>query len=334
MVVDLTRPDAPGHTGHQELVNVCSSRAVCAQLVLVNTSMFKFIESQNSPYVRSLVSWVEFHTEKGMLIDLDLRSAKEWRITCYKCYGFGHKGNECMYNTTNTRLICLICGIPGCGRQHHPRDCFKDKNLRDSAESADKSQALDESTGKAEAPGSTSQADASSPTRPTRSEQSKKNLEASRAMKKAARKLAKGQDQEDETQNGEGEATGGNDTKPNDWSTSGGNGAGCPILVLDENPTLLEAVLARRPSPTILEAMIPIQLVGPLLEAMLAVGPTLLLHGTPTLLGVVGKRQRSSQGSAEKKTDEWMSTFRMRMVWDAGLAWRMARGCSGRFHLF
>ncbi|KAK7711050.1 hypothetical protein SLS63_012752 [Diaporthe eres] len=112
--------------------------------------MFKFIESQNSPYVRSLVSWVEFHTEKDMLIDLDLQSAKEWRITCYKCYGFGQKGNECMYNTTKTRLIC---GIPSCGRQHHSRDCFKDKNLRDSDRSADKSQAPDESTDKAEAPG-------------------------------------------------------------------------------------------------------------------------------------------------------------------------------------
>ncbi|KAI7783089.1 hypothetical protein LA080_012542 [Diaporthe eres] len=172
------------------------SKAICAQLVLVNTSMFKFVESQNSPYVRSLISW---------------------------CYGFGHNGNECMYNTTKARLIC---GIPGCGGQHHSRDCFKDKNLRDSDGSADKSQAPDESTDKAEAPGTTSQADASSTTRPTRSEQSKKNLQASRAMKKAARKLAKGQEQEEETQNGEGEATGGNDTKPNDWSTSGGNTGG------------------------------------------------------------------------------------------------------------
>lgn len=152
--------------------------------------MFKFVESQNSPHVRSLVSWAQLHTEKGMLIDLDEQTAKEWRITCYKCYGFGDKGNECMYITTKARLICAI---PGCGRQHHPRDCFKDKKLRDSDEPADKSQALDESTGKAQAPGSTSQADASSTTRPTRSEQSKKNLEASRAMKKAARKLPKGQ---------------------------------------------------------------------------------------------------------------------------------------------
>lgn len=223
VIVDLTRSDAPGHTGHQELVNVCSSRAICAQLVLVNTSMFKFVESQNSPYVRSLVSWVHSHTEKGMLIDLDHQTAKEWRITCCKCYGFGHNVNECMYNTTKARLIC---GIPGCGGQHHSRDCFKDKNLRDSDGSADKSQAPDESTDKAEAPGTTSQADASSTTRPTRSEQSKRNLQASRAMKKAARKLEKGQEQEEETQNGEGEATGGNDTKPNDWSTSGGNTGG------------------------------------------------------------------------------------------------------------
>lgn len=55
---------------------MCSSRAICAQLVLVNTSMFKFIESPNSPYVRSLVSWVQFHTEKDRLIDIDEPTAK------------------------------------------------------------------------------------------------------------------------------------------------------------------------------------------------------------------------------------------------------------------
>lgn len=91
---------------------------------------------------------------------------------------------------------------------------------------ADKFQAPDESADKAQTPGTTPQADASSTTRPARSEQSKKNLEASRALKKAARKLAKGEEQEEEVQTDEPNASGGDDTEANDWSTSGGNAGG------------------------------------------------------------------------------------------------------------
>lgn len=81
-------------TGHSQLINVCSSRSVCAQLVLINSSMLKRVESMNSPTVRNLVSWVRFHEEKGMFIEIDEQTAKEMRIVCHKCYALGHKGPE------------------------------------------------------------------------------------------------------------------------------------------------------------------------------------------------------------------------------------------------
>lgn len=168
VIIDLVRSDSPGHTGHHEMVNVCSSRAICAQLVLVNTSVFKYLDSKASPYVRSLVSWVEFHTEKDMLVEMDVATAKEWRITCFKCHGFGHKGSECRYTTTKE---LLICPMPGCGGNHHPRDCDKSEKHRDSAVTTNKDQP----------PGATSKPSKRPATRSTRSEQS------NRAMKKAAR---------------------------------------------------------------------------------------------------------------------------------------------------
>lgn len=83
--------------------------------------MLEGVESQNSPAVRNLVAWVKFHQEKGMMIDMDTESAKEFRIICHKCYGIGHKGSDCQY-TTDKPLLCIICG----GR-HHPRDCYRGK---------------------------------------------------------------------------------------------------------------------------------------------------------------------------------------------------------------
>lgn len=180
VIIDLVRSDAPGHTSHHDVVNVCSSRAICAQLVLFNSSVFDRFESKSSPYVESLVSWVNFHTKKDMVIKMNVETAKEWRISCYKCYQFGHKGDECKYTTTKA---IIICPLAGCHKIHHPRDCYKKEKSQASVESADK----------VKAPGATSQPSAP-PTRPTRSEQSKKNLEANRAAKKAARKLAKGED--------------------------------------------------------------------------------------------------------------------------------------------
>lgn len=197
---------------------MCSSRAVCAQFVLINTGMFDYIDTKHSPYVQHLGSWVDSHTEKDMLIKIDVQTAKEWRITCYKCYGFGHKGSECVYTTTKARLLCAI---PGCGKQHHPRDCFKNRKQQDSAETGNKptetSHPPKESTEKNQAPGTAPKPAASS----GRSEQVKKNLDASRAMKKAARQFDKGEKQEEEAENVEGEVTGDDGNAASGWSDSG-----------------------------------------------------------------------------------------------------------------
>lgn len=152
-----------------------------------------------------------------MVVGIDVHTAMEWRITCFKCHRFGHKGSECKYTTTKERLICPK---PGCGRNHHPRDFYKPEKHRESAVTTDK----------ARAPGATSKPSQPPATRPTRSEQSKKNLEASRAMKKAARKLAQGEDLEEEVQTGDGEVAGFGDVDAglgaggeNGWSAPGDN---------------------------------------------------------------------------------------------------------------
>lgn len=121
-IIDLTRSDKPGMTGQSQLISVCSSRSICAQLVLINTSMLERPGSKNSPAVENLVAWVKFHQAQGMLIDMDTETAKKYRIACTKCYGVGHKGSECPYST-GKRLIC-----PNCGSEHHPRDCYMAKS--------------------------------------------------------------------------------------------------------------------------------------------------------------------------------------------------------------
>lgn len=190
VIIDLVRSDAPGHTSHHDVVNVCSSRAICAQLVLFNSSVLNRFESKSSPCVQSLAAWVNFHTKKDMVIEMNVETAKEWRISCYKCYQFGHKGDECKYTTTNA---IVICPLAGCHKIHHPRDCYKKEKSQAPVESADKAQPRVESADKVKAPGATSQPSAPS-THRTRSEQAKKNLMANRGMKKLARKLAKGED--------------------------------------------------------------------------------------------------------------------------------------------
>lgn len=192
VIIDLVRSDSPGHTSHDELVNVCSSRAICAQLVLVNTSVFNH-KSWKSPHVRSLTAWIESHKKKDTFISIDGQTAKQWRITCFKCYGFGHKGDACKYTTTKE---ILICPKPGCGRKHHPRDCYKRDKNRDPVVSTGKALGPVEPTEKAQAPATTSQQSAAPAIPTTRSEQAKKMLKANRAMKKAARKFAKNENYE------------------------------------------------------------------------------------------------------------------------------------------
>lgn len=122
VIIDLTRSVTPGMTGQSQLINVCSSRAICAQLVLINTSIFEHVESKNSPSVRNLVAWVQFHQQKDMFIDMDIETAKSYCTVCSKCYGIDHKSPDCPY------LIEKPLNCPNCGQQHHPRDCYKVKS--------------------------------------------------------------------------------------------------------------------------------------------------------------------------------------------------------------
>lgn len=121
VIVDLTRSDAPGMTGHSQVVNVSSSRSICAILVLVNTRMLERVESKNSPFVRNLVQWVQLHKGLGMFIEIDIERAKELRLVCRKCYVVGHKGTDCPFNKGKA-LVCMICG-----GKHHPLDCYRGK---------------------------------------------------------------------------------------------------------------------------------------------------------------------------------------------------------------
>lgn len=121
VIVDLTRSDAPGMTGHPQVVNVSSSRSICAMLVLINSRMLERVESKNSPFVRNLVQWVQLHKGLGMFIEIDFQRAKELKIVCRKCYAVGHKGTDCPFNKGKV-IFCLLCG-----GKHHPRDCYRGK---------------------------------------------------------------------------------------------------------------------------------------------------------------------------------------------------------------
>lgn len=76
VIVDLTRSDSPGMTGEPQLINICSSRSVCAQVVLLNDSALRSCESKNAPNVRHLVSWIYFHQARDMLITMNSNTAK------------------------------------------------------------------------------------------------------------------------------------------------------------------------------------------------------------------------------------------------------------------
>lgn len=62
---------------------------------LINTLMLECVESKNSPVVRNLVAWVQFHEAIDMFFSMDIETAKLYRIVCFKCYAVGHKGFEC-----------------------------------------------------------------------------------------------------------------------------------------------------------------------------------------------------------------------------------------------
>lgn len=126
VIIDLTRSDAPGMTAQSPLISVCSSRSICAQLVLINTSTIGRTGYKTPPAVKHLVAWVQFHQKEGMLTNIDTETSKKYRIVCFKCYAVGHNDSECPYSTGKL----LIC--PDCGSEHHPRDCYmaKSNNIR------------------------------------------------------------------------------------------------------------------------------------------------------------------------------------------------------------
>lgn len=139
VIVDLTRSDSPGMTGHSQVVNVSSSRSICAMLILINTRILKNVESKNSPLVRNLVQWVQIHEDLGMFIEIDFETAKELRIVCRKCYAVGHKGTDCPFNKGKA-LFCMICG-----GKHHPRDCYRAKKDR-AVEDVEETEQVEETT--------------------------------------------------------------------------------------------------------------------------------------------------------------------------------------------
>lgn len=118
VIVDLVRSSGPGFTGRSDLLAVCSSRAISGQLVLINKRIIRPNDSRNAPNLRNLVAWMSDHEHDGMFHSLDDDMAKDLRIVCLRCKLFGHKSNECPIVTTGKKLRC-----PGCGKNHHPRDC-------------------------------------------------------------------------------------------------------------------------------------------------------------------------------------------------------------------
>lgn len=163
VITDLTRSESAGMTGGSELVNACSSRAISAQVVLINRSVIDRAASKVAPSVRNLVSWAEFHESNGMLIELDITTAKSLRMLCWKCYVVGHKGSECPFIYTNDKLICPK---PGCGGDHHPRDCYRSKGRRARVKAAED----DTKSATSSKPGEASQSAAAATTRSSRSE--------------------------------------------------------------------------------------------------------------------------------------------------------------------
>lgn len=117
--VDMVRSDMPGITGEPELINVVSSRAICAQVIVQNTYMLDKLESRgllNAPRVRHLYALYKWHKEKGACLEI---SSIEYRVVCSICYKQGHKKKDCPAKSDET----FICPVPGCMGSHHPRNC-------------------------------------------------------------------------------------------------------------------------------------------------------------------------------------------------------------------
>lgn len=167
VITDLTRSESAGMTGGSEPVNVCSSRAISAQVVLINRSAIDSAVSKVAPSVRNLNSWAEFHESNDMLTELDITTAQGLKVVCWKCYMVGHRGSECPFIYTNTELICPK---PGCGGDHHTRDCYRSKGGRARVKAAED----DTKSATSSKPGEASQSAAAPTTRATRSEREKR----------------------------------------------------------------------------------------------------------------------------------------------------------------
>lgn len=129
--IDMVRSDKPGMTGEPELINVATSRAICAQVVIQNTFMFEKLQSRNllnAPNVRDLSRLHMWHVEEGTLVDLP---GIDYRVMCNMCYKTGHKKKECPMKTDGH----FICPVSGCMGSHHPRNCriLRSRRLGDEA---------------------------------------------------------------------------------------------------------------------------------------------------------------------------------------------------------
>lgn len=55
-----------------------------------------------------------------MLVHIDQQTANENILVCRRCYGLGHKGNDCRYDHGEL----FVCPTEGCGKNHYPRDFY------------------------------------------------------------------------------------------------------------------------------------------------------------------------------------------------------------------
>lgn len=122
VIIDLVRHSGPGHTGCSDLLTCCSSRAISGQLILMNKSIIRPTDSKNAPNLRNLVAWMRDHEHDEMLHSLGWETAKALRTVCLRCKKFGHKSTECPIVITKQKLVCPM---RDCGKNHHPRDCYR-----------------------------------------------------------------------------------------------------------------------------------------------------------------------------------------------------------------
>jgi hypothetical protein len=110
--------------------------------LLFNKSIIDLAESKDARNFRNPVAWFQFHERLDMVVTMDIATAEELRVVCRKCHMWGHKGYECRFNATNK---VLVCPRPNCGRNHHLRDCYRDKGDRTLTREARKPHATSES---------------------------------------------------------------------------------------------------------------------------------------------------------------------------------------------